>query len=166
MRVHASCVWWPIGGVLLRGGSGSGKTDLAWRLIEESGAILIGDDQVELSLRDGALTATACVPGLIEVRGLGLVGAPYQPHGGVCLVVDLADEMPRMPKPRYENLLGVDVPCLSLLSFDANAARRVHLAVRTIGKNGFPEDGIIPHDCATGIASGVTKGHSDDNRES
>ncbi|MEC8006219.1 MAG: serine/threonine protein kinase, partial [Pseudomonadota bacterium] len=47
-RVHGTCVAIDGAGVLLRGPSGSGKSDLALRLID-GGATLVGDDQLELS---------------------------------------------------------------------------------------------------------------------
>ena len=45
-------------GVLLLGESGSGKSDLALRLMER-GAKLVADDRVELFARDGLLMARA-----------------------------------------------------------------------------------------------------------
>ena len=47
-RVHGTCIAIDGDGVLLRGPSGSGKSDLALRLID-SGAMLVGDDQLQLS---------------------------------------------------------------------------------------------------------------------
>ncbi|WP_210432421.1 HPr kinase/phosphorylase [Iodidimonas gelatinilytica] len=54
--VHASCVALERGAVLLRGPSGSGKSDLALRLID-GGALLVADDYVALTPRDGLLMA-------------------------------------------------------------------------------------------------------------
>ncbi|MBT5185175.1 MAG: hypothetical protein HOM01_00100, partial [Kordiimonadaceae bacterium] len=45
--VHASCVRFEEKGILILGPSGSGKSDLALRLID-AGAILISDDYVDL----------------------------------------------------------------------------------------------------------------------
>ncbi len=165
MRLHASCVYWPRGGVLIRGAPGQGKSDLAWRLMAEAEAQFIGDDQIKLHLSDGFLMARPCVPGLLEVRGLGLVRVPFRDQGEVKLVIDLTDDMPRMPEPRFERFLGISLPCLSLLSFDVNAVRRIHLALHTIGQNGFPDDGIIEFDDPSGIASTALKGHSANNKE-
>ena len=78
-------------GVLLRGPSGSGKSMLALRLMDEAGsglspegmsaisAGLVSDDQVCLRLADGALfaSAPATIAGLLEVRGLGIVEVPH-----------------------------------------------------------------------------------------
>src|SRR5437588_6947724 len=60
--------------VLLRGASGSGKSDLALRLID-AGARLIADDQSELRRQGEAIIvrAPAAIAGLIEVRGVGIL---------------------------------------------------------------------------------------------
>ena len=68
-QIHATAVLLDGKGVVLRGPSGSGKSDLALRLIDE-GAILIADDRVDVKIIDGQLH---CAPpenlaGMIEVR--------------------------------------------------------------------------------------------------
>ena len=57
-RIHGTCVLLSGLGVLLRGPSGSGKSDLALRLID-GGARLVADDQVELIPAEGRLLARA-----------------------------------------------------------------------------------------------------------
>ena len=56
--VHASCVALDGNGVLLRGPSGSGKSDLALRLID-GGAVLVADDQVALTVEGEKILASA-----------------------------------------------------------------------------------------------------------
>ena len=72
--LHATAVAIDGRAVLLRGPSGSGKSDLALRLID-AGARLVADDQSELSRRGDVLMvrAPATIAGLIEVRGLGIL---------------------------------------------------------------------------------------------
>src|SRR5260370_41307349 len=78
MFVHATSVAMKTGrrwrAVLLRGPSGSGKSDLALRLIE-GGARLIAADQTHLAKKGHALIASPppALAGLIEVRGVGIV---------------------------------------------------------------------------------------------
>lgn len=61
-------------GVLLRGCSGSGKSDLALGLVDR-GHRLVADDQVEFTVVDGQLLGAcrAGCAGFIEVRGLGVI---------------------------------------------------------------------------------------------
>src|SRR5437588_5560986 len=77
-------------GVLLRGPSGSGKSDLALRLID-AGARLVADDQTELRRDGDAIIARAppTIAGMIEVRGLGIVRIEALPAAPVALLVDL-----------------------------------------------------------------------------
>ncbi|MDE0940637.1 MAG: HPr kinase/phosphatase C-terminal domain-containing protein, partial [Pirellulales bacterium] len=85
--VHATCVAIGEVGVLLRGPSGSGKSDLALRLIE-GGAKLVADDQVVLSEVAGSLLASApaALRGKIEVRGCGILDIPYEKSVSMRLV--------------------------------------------------------------------------------
>lgn len=139
-RVHATCVALraPRGwrGVLLRGPSGSGKSDLALRLID-GGARLVADDQTELVVRAGNVIARppATIAGLIEVRGVGIVRLGRDQlvtQARLALLVDLlhARQIERLPQPRLENLLGQDLPLLALDPFEASAPTKLRLAFR------------------------------------
>ncbi|MBY0432154.1 MAG: HPr kinase/phosphatase C-terminal domain-containing protein, partial [Rhodospirillales bacterium] len=123
LRIHATCVEIDGGGVLLRGESGSGKSDLALRLID-SGARLVADDQVELVADAGRLVAAAPrrLAGLMEVRGLGIVALPHLDAVPVRLAVDLVPpaQIERMPQPQCCNLAGMSVPLLRLAAFEAS----------------------------------------------
>ena len=101
-QVHASCVLLARAGeafgapadagVLLLGESGSGKSDLALRLIER-GAVLVSDDRTELFAEAGALIAAPAkgLVGLIEVRNLGILELPHADTARVHLAVHLSD---------------------------------------------------------------------------
>ena len=74
VQVHATCIDVDGVGVLLRGPPGSGKSDLALRLISD-GARLVADDRAELTVDSGQITVSppSEIAGLIEVRGLGVL---------------------------------------------------------------------------------------------
>lgn len=131
--LHATCIAIGPHGVLLRGGSGSGKSDLALRLIEE-GAMLVADDQVTLRVRGGRLEASPpqAIAGLIEVRGFGIVRLPYRAPVTVVLVATLVEraEVPRLPEPDRVEVAGVVLPHLLLAPFDASAPAKLRLAVQ------------------------------------
>ncbi|MSP81791.1 MAG: serine/threonine protein kinase [Alphaproteobacteria bacterium] len=130
--VHGTLVVLGRAGVLLRGPSGSGKSDLALRLIG-GGARLVADDQVRLVVENGKLMGAppATLAGRLEVRGLGLVALPHRPRARVRLVVDLVDQaaVPRLPRPSTCRLLGVRIPRLWLAAFEASAPLKVRLAL-------------------------------------
>lgn len=121
--------------VLLRGPSGSGKSDLALRLIH-NGHTLIGDDHVELTARDRFVTVAPpkALEGLLEIRGLGIVQTAWRGDVPLALVVDLVapDEVERMPDARLENFLGFDLPVLRLAPFEASAAAKVEYALKSL----------------------------------
>jgi len=131
--VHGSCVVWPQGAVLLRGGSGAGKSDLALRAID-LGAELVADDQIWLRRdRDRVLAEPPPnLAGLIEVRGVGILAIGHRAPAPLVLVVDLvADELvERLPEPQSTELIGINLPLLRLSPWPASAAGKVRLAVQ------------------------------------
>jgi len=133
--VHGTAVQLGRAGVLLRGPSGSGKSDLALRLIE-AGACLIADDQVALAVDGGDLwlSAPPAIAGMIEARGLGILRLPRVPRAALRLVCDLVprDQVERLPERGDCMLLGVAVPHLALCAFDASTPAKLRFALRAV----------------------------------
>lgn len=131
VKVHATCV--EVGGaaVLLRGPSGSGKSDLALRLIG-GGARLVSDDYTEITERDGRLVATAPEPiaGFMEVRGLGVIRMDYAQESTVGLAVDLtsSDAIERLPDDSTCEVLGVSLPLFRFAPFEESTVVKIRLA--------------------------------------
>jgi len=101
--IHASAVLFGYRGILIRGPSGSGKSRLALRLLQNPGdgfARLVGDDRIHLGVTHGRLLMhpAGALRGLLEVRGLGIVRLPYEPVAMADLVVDLDAPTPRLPE--------------------------------------------------------------------
>ena len=86
----ASCVALRGRAVLIEGPSGSGKSSLALALIDR-GAVLIGDDGVQLAVRGERLHAfpPPRIAGLLEVRNLGLLHFPTAPDLPVTQILRL-----------------------------------------------------------------------------
>jgi HPr kinase/phosphorylase len=137
IRVHGTSVALGGDGVLLRGPSGSGKSDLALRLIDE-GALLIADDQTELRLVGGALRMSAppTIAGKMEVRGVGILSVDNAKSAPLRLVVDLVapSAVERLPEPLTCEFLGSPVPRICLAPFEASAPAKLRLALRALAQ--------------------------------
>jgi serine kinase of HPr protein (carbohydrate metabolism regulator) len=140
--LHGSAVAFDVQGhaasaVLLRGKSGTGKSDLALRLIA-AGGMLVGDDQVVVERRQDEIMASAplAIQGLIEVRGVGLLKSPPAPRTRLRLVVDLVprEEVPRLPVRESADILGIAIPLLKLSAFDASSVIKVMKAIELVHK--------------------------------
>jgi len=133
--LHASCVAIGGRGVLLTGGSGAGKSDLALRLIDR-GAILVGDDGVVVAARDGRLHARpgSNIEGQIEVRGLGILAFPWK-EAPIALAVALDQPVPRMPEELLPVQLieGLTLPLIALDPFESSAPVKVEKALAMYG---------------------------------
>jgi HPr kinase/phosphorylase len=143
LLVHGTAV--AIGGnaVLLRGPSGSGKSDLALRLID-AGAQLVADDQSELR-RDGdaiSVRSPIAIAGLIEARGVGIIRLDSLPVARLALIADLVvlEAVERLPEPRNEPILGLSIPLIAVAPFEASAAVKLRLALVAVAGDGtFPQ---------------------------
>jgi HPr kinase/phosphorylase len=128
----------------LRGGSGSGKSDLALRFMALQGegelkAQLVADDQVwAVVTANGSLIVSPpdTIAGKLEVRGLGIVSVPFLSQARLVLVCDLvkAENMPRMPPEPWERTMiaGVPVPTVKLDPFELSAALKLKLALLSV----------------------------------
>ena len=129
--LHATSVAIDGHAVLLQGVSGTGKSDLALRLIDR-GAVLISDDQTLLVRRGQTLVARApgTIRGLIEVRELGIVTLPWVEDVPVALLVRLGAEPMRMPERRQRRLAGIVVRELAFEAFHASTPLKIEWALR------------------------------------
>jgi len=131
--VHATLVAQGQAGVLLRGPSGSGKSDLALRLIGLGRSWrLVADDRVVLTREDTRVIghAPAKLVGKLEARGVGIVSIETLPRAEIRLLVDLVAraKVPRMPEPdATQSLLGVRLPHGLLHAFEASCPDKVAL---------------------------------------
>jgi serine kinase of HPr protein (carbohydrate metabolism regulator) len=131
--LHASTV--AIGGqaVLITGISGSGKSDLALRLIDR-GATLVSDDYTLLKRAGVRLIASsvATIKGKLEVRGIGIIDCDTLDSAPAALIIQLDSAPPRLPDESTQTIAGVALPVVALAPFEASAAIKVELALRRL----------------------------------
>lgn len=142
--IHGTCLAIGGEGVLLVGKPGTGKSDLALRLVDQGGlglagqlrvAQLVADDQVVIRPEAGALVASAppSLKGKLEIRGLGIAELPVVAETRLRLAVRLTpaaeiDRMPDLGSARMD-ILGIAVPLILLDPWNASAPARLRAAL-------------------------------------
>ncbi len=137
--MHATTIQLVGHGVLILGDSGSGKSDLALRLIAE-GALLVADDQTCLTLQDGHLVATAptTIAGRIEARGIGILPAPQVESARLRLAVRLSTvPIERMPEASLWHPPGgvagtPHLPLIALAPFEPSSLIKLRMALGAV----------------------------------
>jgi len=99
--VHAGCVMVGEAGILIRGAAGSGKSTLARELVRQARAeglfaSIVSDDRTLLRAQNGRLVArpVTSIAGYREIRGIGIVRAPFEAAAVIRLVIDLSEDAP------------------------------------------------------------------------
>jgi HPr kinase/phosphorylase len=140
--LHGTCVSVDGEGVLILGEPGTGKSDLALRLIDEPGygiserpmhGKLISDDQVIITREEESLIASApsTIRGKLEIRGLGIVSLATQPSVHLRLVVRLQSlsAIERLPDQGTFDILGVALPIVEIDGTCSSAPARLRAAL-------------------------------------
>ncbi|MEO7504399.1 MAG: HPr kinase/phosphatase C-terminal domain-containing protein [Sphingomicrobium sp.] len=133
--LHASTVALDGRAVLIMGPSGSGKSDLALRLLDR-GFVLVSDDQTIVKKDGDTLIASAPrnIHSKLEIRGVGIVEMDTVGDVPVALVVELTSDIQRLPDDSRERpILGLAVPLISVDAMTASAASKVALALDRLG---------------------------------
>ena len=140
-NVHGTAIALGASAVLIRGASGSGKSDLALRCLAlaptaliASPAMLIADDRVLLTRSGDRLKveAPATIRGKLEVRGVGILNVPYAPSAELALVADLVapGEVDRLPEETADTgILGLRRKLVRIEPFAAAAPIKLLLAL-------------------------------------
>jgi len=134
-NLHSSTVALDGRAVLISGPSGSGKSDLALRMLDR-GFTLVSDDRTIVRKQGNKLLASApeTIKGKLEIRGVGIVEMDTTTDMPVALVVELTSDIQRLPDDDRERLiLGAGIPLISVDAMTASAPSKVALALDRLG---------------------------------
>jgi len=136
----------PLAGVMIEGTSGSGKSDLALRLIEACPwrrTVLVADDSVLISVEQDRIIARppGTIEGEMEIRGIGIATVPFRDMVRLRAIVRLSSDINRMPD--YEEASptgagGIVLPVLALDPFQLSAPAKLRYGVRSIVAGHLP----------------------------
>ena len=133
-RIHSTSVVIDDNGVLILGDSGSGKSDLALRLID-SGATLISDDIsiCRKNLNNIYLYCPPEIKGLLEVREIGIITVPFVERIKLRLVVNLKSiNNERFPKDSFFRILGIKIPIINIEGKNSSAVAKIKVKLNEI----------------------------------
>ena len=133
-RIHSTSVVIDDNGVLILGDSGSGKSDLALRLID-NGATLISDD-ISICRKNSDNIYLYCPPeikGLLEVREIGIITVPFVERIKLRLVVNLkSNNNERFPKDSSFRILGIKIPIINIEGKNSSAVAKIKVKLNEI----------------------------------
>jgi len=121
-------------GLLIMGPSGSGKSDLALRMMGR-GALLIGDDYIEVSSAEGGrviMRAPKNIAGKIEVHNVGLLEVAFQSQAEIDMVFHLVTSVQKLERLPFEKMISIEgcrIPCLDFYAFEASAPDKIRAAL-------------------------------------
>ena len=133
-RIHSTSVVIDDNGVLILGDSGSGKSDLALRLID-NGATLISDDIsiCRKNLNNIYLYCPPEIKGLLEVREIGIITVPFVEKIKLQLVVNLKSKnSQRFPKDNSLKILGIKIPLINIDGKNSSAVAKIKVKLNEI----------------------------------
>lgn len=126
--LHATSVVFCGRGLLLCGASGTGKSDLALRIMDAGGS-LVSDDYTQLTVKEKQLFASPpeTIKGMLEVRGVGLLKVATIPSARMDFVVtcESKEAIERLPQLIHTEIAGIRLPVLKLYPFEASAVAKL-----------------------------------------
>lgn len=134
-NLHASTIAMDGRAVLISGPSGSGKSDLALRMLDR-GFTLVSDDRTIVRKAGDKLLASApeTIKGKLEIRGVGIVDMDIVSDVPVALVVELTSNIERLPDDDRERLImGISIPLINVDAMTASAPSKVAVALDLLG---------------------------------
>ena len=137
LNIHTTCISLAGKGILILGAPGSGKSDLALRLIRHYGANLVSDDRTDIEIENNKVIAHTPpkIAGLLEVRGVGIQTIPYTKTTEINLAVELVKDyrdVDRLPDDIFYEIGGIKIPCIKLYPFEVTATDKIVIKLESV----------------------------------
>lgn len=137
LNIHTTCISIKGKGVLIFGAPGSGKSDLALRLIRHYGAELVSDDRTNIEVEENKIIAHTPpkIAGLLEVRGIGIQKIAHTEQAEIKLTVELVkdfNEIERLPEEKSYEIGGIKIPCIKLYPFEVSATDKIVIKLESL----------------------------------
>lgn len=132
-QIHGTSLQYKQKGLLFLGESGSGKSDLALRLIDK-GAYLIADDQTILTLKNNRifLSCPETIKSKLEIRGIGIIDISSIKEHQLDIVFQLKSfrEIERLPKDNQITLLDQKIPYYEIDPFELSVNAKISFILK------------------------------------
>ena len=137
INIHATAVKYKKFGIMITGDCGSGKSDLALRLIKQYGAKLIADDRCNIDVKNGKIVVSCPdnIKNMLEVRGIGIVPIKSAKNTEISLVVELVDDLKKIERMKSkENFMFADacVEKIKIYPFECSAPEKIVIKVESL----------------------------------
>ena len=138
INIHGTLISVDGKGVLLKGESGSGKSDLALRFIKNEKAKLVADDRIDIDISDNRVIGKAplILKGKLEVRNIGIIeDVETINQVDVFLCVELVKNrecLDRLPQDEFEIILNKKIPKIKLYAFDCSTICKILVKISSI----------------------------------
>lgn len=152
--IHGTAIALENQAVLIRGPSGSGKSDLALRCLSLPASALtaraefVGDDYLCVG-KSGTkilLSAPDAIRNKLEVRGIGIVTVQSISSACLRLVADLVtpDEIERLPDHQSTTpVCGMQIPVVKIAPFETSAPVKLLIALKQAGQENVASSGGV-----------------------
>ena len=140
INIHGTLISVDGKGVLLKGESGCGKSDLALRFIKTENAKLVADDRVDVDVDiiDNNLIGKAplILKNKLEVRNIGIIeDLDTVEQEDIFLCVELVknrESLERLPQEEFEIILDKKIPKIKLYAFDCSTICKILVKISSI----------------------------------
>ncbi|MEM6603641.1 MAG: HPr kinase/phosphatase C-terminal domain-containing protein [Pseudomonadota bacterium] len=133
-NIHANLFTFEGVGFLLRGPSGSGKSDLTLRVLDEGGA-LVSDDRTDIFAdNDNKIYGQPpeALKGKLEIRGIGIITHPYTPSCFIDVICDLCNSYARMPEDNSIIFHSEAIKYYRINPFESSIIAKLRIMAQTL----------------------------------